>query len=79
MHKCLVVAQVEILQGNEMGYSLGSKMLGCRTLNTLNIPLLCYKAITQLEALKNAWRSDWNFFMAPEAQEGTDTKNQLHL
>jgi hypothetical protein len=54
MHKCLVVAQVEILQGNEMGYSLGSKMLGCRTLNTLNIPLLCYKAITQLEALKNA-------------------------
>lgn len=41
--------------------------------------MLYYMDITKLEALKDAWRSVWNFYMALEAQEGENTENQLSL
>lgn len=58
-----------------MWYILGGKMLGLRALDTFNIPMLHYMDITKLEALKDAWSSVWNFYMALEAQEGKNAEN----
>lgn len=78
-YKPLAATQAENLKGNELWYILGGKTVDLRTLNTLNIPMLYYRDITKPEALKNACRSIWNFYVALEAKEGRNSENQLNL